>query len=152
MTTDVSPAKVRSGFSLAVGDAIATGFFVFISSTFEEVHRHAALPRREPRSVLHTNAPHGLVGSRDPRARPRYTGHCSWIECTDSGVNRIRAHCGLVGWTRGTHQSQSQPCFCCTRPGKEEGASATHGMHRGLSAVSDKRPTTPVPYNATGTD
>lgn len=37
MTTDVSLAKVRSGFSLAVGDAIATGFFVFISSTFEEV-------------------------------------------------------------------------------------------------------------------
>lgn len=37
MATDVAPAKKRSGLSLAVGDALATAFFVFVSSTFEEV-------------------------------------------------------------------------------------------------------------------
>ena len=37
MATDVVPAKARSGLSLAVGDALATAFFVFVSSTFEEV-------------------------------------------------------------------------------------------------------------------
>ena len=37
MTTDAAPAKARSGLSLAVGDALATAFFMFVSSTFEEV-------------------------------------------------------------------------------------------------------------------
>ena len=37
MATDAAPAKARSGLSLAVGDALATAFFVFVSSTFEEV-------------------------------------------------------------------------------------------------------------------
>ena len=37
MAADATPAKARSGFSLAVGDALATAFFVFVSSTFEEV-------------------------------------------------------------------------------------------------------------------
>ena len=37
MATDAAPATKRSGLSLAVGDALATAFFVFVSSTFEEV-------------------------------------------------------------------------------------------------------------------
>lgn len=37
MATDAGPSKGRSGLSLAVGDALATAFFVFVSSTFEEV-------------------------------------------------------------------------------------------------------------------
>lgn len=37
MATNAAPAKARSGLSLAVGDALATAFFVFVSSTFEEV-------------------------------------------------------------------------------------------------------------------
>jgi len=34
MAAEAKPAKERSGLSLAVGDALATAFFVFVSSTF----------------------------------------------------------------------------------------------------------------------
>lgn len=46
MAIDAAPTTKRSGLSLAVGDALATAFFVFVSSTFEEVLflRDASLP------------------------------------------------------------------------------------------------------------
>lgn len=37
MAAEAKLAKERSGLSLAVGDALATAFFVFVSSTFDEV-------------------------------------------------------------------------------------------------------------------
>lgn len=40
---EAKPAKERSGLSLAVGDALATAFFVFVSSTFEEASSPALL-------------------------------------------------------------------------------------------------------------
>jgi hypothetical protein len=43
MAAEAQPAKERSGLSLAVGDALATAFFVFVSSTFEEVSLPATL-------------------------------------------------------------------------------------------------------------
>ena len=44
MATDAAPARQRSGFSLAVGDALATSFFVFVSSTFEEASVDLSFP------------------------------------------------------------------------------------------------------------
>ena len=43
MAAEAKPAKERSGLSLAVGDALATAFFVFVSSTFEEASLPATL-------------------------------------------------------------------------------------------------------------
>ena len=37
MADVAGPSKERSGLGLAVGDALATAFFVFVSSTFDEV-------------------------------------------------------------------------------------------------------------------
>ena len=54
MTTDAAPAKARSGLSLAVGDALATAFFMFVSSTFEEVLQSMLVGScRDHRAILH---------------------------------------------------------------------------------------------------